>query len=380
MFLCLWRQHPFLHKTKGPTRNPISPTPSPPSAGVHVNPPPPPRRAIFRLPCLTPVLPHGVRRRAYPDRPHHECEAEPHPRADVGVVEEVHGDVGLHGGVHRELVPFLQQGQQRGRGCRWMMYISEHCEGDSNKGRRHTRTHTHTRARAPARTHARTCAHVHARMHTRRGIRSQSKHCCGADGAAGRWGVLVNAVKWIQIKGVTHARARTHVHVCTCAHRHTHARAHNHARAHTCTRARAHVHTPWDPLAIQTLLRCGRSCMQHSAMPAAMQGRPCPGRHTCLGMGGRPCVTCQSGKRKPLRDNRCRVRRQLQREKSSGAANRPPPPPPPRDVSEGGEGLGGWFGTQQFVYQQWPDKIHPNAAFRYFPRWSLWSGGKGGGG
>ena len=41
VFLHLWRQHPFLHKTKGPTRNPISPTPPPPpSAGVHVNPPP----------------------------------------------------------------------------------------------------------------------------------------------------------------------------------------------------------------------------------------------------------------------------------------------------------------------------------------------------
>ena len=50
MFLCLWRQHPFLHKTKGLTRNPISPTPTPPSAGVHVS-PPPPCRAIFRLPC-----------------------------------------------------------------------------------------------------------------------------------------------------------------------------------------------------------------------------------------------------------------------------------------------------------------------------------------
>ena len=50
VFLCLWRQHPFLHKTKGPTRNPISPTPAPPSAGVHATPPPPPRRAIFRLP------------------------------------------------------------------------------------------------------------------------------------------------------------------------------------------------------------------------------------------------------------------------------------------------------------------------------------------
>ena len=42
VFLCLWRQHPFLHKTKGQTRNPISPTP-PPSAGVHVTPPPPPQ-------------------------------------------------------------------------------------------------------------------------------------------------------------------------------------------------------------------------------------------------------------------------------------------------------------------------------------------------
>ena len=45
VFLCLWRQHPFLHKTKGPTQNPISPTPPPPppSAGVHVTPPPPPQ-------------------------------------------------------------------------------------------------------------------------------------------------------------------------------------------------------------------------------------------------------------------------------------------------------------------------------------------------
>ena len=49
VFLRLWRPHPFLHKTKGPTRNPISPTPPPPSAGVHVT-PPPPRRAIFRSP------------------------------------------------------------------------------------------------------------------------------------------------------------------------------------------------------------------------------------------------------------------------------------------------------------------------------------------
>ena len=42
VFLHLRRQHPFLHKTKAPRRNPISPTPAPPSAGVHVTPPPPP--------------------------------------------------------------------------------------------------------------------------------------------------------------------------------------------------------------------------------------------------------------------------------------------------------------------------------------------------
>ena len=49
VFLCLWRQHPFLHKTKGPTRNPISPTP-PPSLLRRASMSPPPRRAIFRLP------------------------------------------------------------------------------------------------------------------------------------------------------------------------------------------------------------------------------------------------------------------------------------------------------------------------------------------
>ena len=50
VFLCLWRQHPFLHKTKGPTRNPISPTAlPPPSAGVHVTPPPPPPQRNFQV-------------------------------------------------------------------------------------------------------------------------------------------------------------------------------------------------------------------------------------------------------------------------------------------------------------------------------------------
>ena len=42
---------PFLHKTKGPTRNPISPTPPPlpPSAGIHVTPPPPPPQSNFQV-------------------------------------------------------------------------------------------------------------------------------------------------------------------------------------------------------------------------------------------------------------------------------------------------------------------------------------------
>ena len=41
VFLRLRRQHPFLHKTKGPTRNPFSPNP-PPSFGGRPCPPPPP--------------------------------------------------------------------------------------------------------------------------------------------------------------------------------------------------------------------------------------------------------------------------------------------------------------------------------------------------
>ena len=43
VFLRLRRQHPFLHKTKGPTRNPISPNPPPPSFGGRPSPPPPPQ-------------------------------------------------------------------------------------------------------------------------------------------------------------------------------------------------------------------------------------------------------------------------------------------------------------------------------------------------
>ena len=39
MFLRLRRQHPFLHKTKGPTRNPISPTPPPSFGGRPCHPP-----------------------------------------------------------------------------------------------------------------------------------------------------------------------------------------------------------------------------------------------------------------------------------------------------------------------------------------------------
>ena len=51
VFLCLWRQHPFLHKTKGPTRNPISPTPPPPSFGGRpCHPPPPPAEQFSGCP------------------------------------------------------------------------------------------------------------------------------------------------------------------------------------------------------------------------------------------------------------------------------------------------------------------------------------------
>ena len=42
VFLRLRRQHPFLHKTKGPARNPISPTPSPLLRQASMSPPPPP--------------------------------------------------------------------------------------------------------------------------------------------------------------------------------------------------------------------------------------------------------------------------------------------------------------------------------------------------
>ena len=42
VFLHLRRQQPFLHKTKGPTRNPISPTPPPSFGGRPCQPPPPP--------------------------------------------------------------------------------------------------------------------------------------------------------------------------------------------------------------------------------------------------------------------------------------------------------------------------------------------------
>ena len=49
VFLCLWRQHPFLHKTKGPTRNPISPTPPPSFGGRPCHPPPPPPQSNFQV-------------------------------------------------------------------------------------------------------------------------------------------------------------------------------------------------------------------------------------------------------------------------------------------------------------------------------------------
>ena len=43
VFLRLRRQHPFLHKTKGPTRNPISPTPPPLLRQASMSPLPPPQ-------------------------------------------------------------------------------------------------------------------------------------------------------------------------------------------------------------------------------------------------------------------------------------------------------------------------------------------------
>ena len=40
---------------------------------------------------------------------------------------------------------------------------------------------------------------------------------------------------------------------------------------------------------------------------------------------------------------------------------------------------GGGSGTQKCVYQKWPDQTFPMANLLFFPRWSLWSGGRGGG-
>ena len=60
VFLRLRRQHPFLYKTKGPTRNPISPTPPLLRRASMSPPPPPPRRAIFRSPhALRHSCPHS---------------------------------------------------------------------------------------------------------------------------------------------------------------------------------------------------------------------------------------------------------------------------------------------------------------------------------
>ena len=52
VFLCLWREHPFLHKAKGPTRNPISPTP-PPLLRHASMPPPPPAEQFSGCLCFT---------------------------------------------------------------------------------------------------------------------------------------------------------------------------------------------------------------------------------------------------------------------------------------------------------------------------------------
>ena len=49
-----------------------------------------------------------------------------------------------------------------------------------------------------------------------------------------------------------------------------------------------------------------------------------------------------------------------------------------RQVGGRGGGGGGRSGTQEFVSQKWPDRIFLNYKFRFFPQWSLWSGGEGG--
>ena len=58
VFLRLRRQRPFLDKTKGPTQNPISPTPPPLLRRASMS-PPPPCRAIFRSPRFGASLPWG---------------------------------------------------------------------------------------------------------------------------------------------------------------------------------------------------------------------------------------------------------------------------------------------------------------------------------
>ena len=42
-----------------------------------------------------------------------------------------------------------------------------------------------------------------------------------------------------------------------------------------------------------------------------------------------------------------------------------------------GGGGGGGSETQKVLYQKWPNQIFPMVNFRFFPRWSLWSGGGG---
>ena len=49
VFLRLWRQHPFLQKTKGSTRNPFSPTSPPPLLRRTSMSPPPPLQSNFQV-------------------------------------------------------------------------------------------------------------------------------------------------------------------------------------------------------------------------------------------------------------------------------------------------------------------------------------------
>ena len=106
VFLGLRRQHPFLHKTKGPTRNPIFPT-----RPCHT--PPPPRRAIFRSPKAKPFCGHAAQSKAM-----YLCtrtRRTPALRHEQSIWTEIaKGDPLLHRPFHRELLePLYSETNER---------------------------------------------------------------------------------------------------------------------------------------------------------------------------------------------------------------------------------------------------------------------------